>query len=126
MNIQQAIERANEMRAGNSASNEMKIRWLSEIDNLIYNDVILTHHTNVEPFKDYEDESQELIAEKPYDKLYVYWLMAQIDLACSELNKYNASLSLFNEALKNYKAWYNRTHMPNPKAQIKLGIDRWC
>lgn len=123
MNIQQAIERANEMRAGNSASVEMKIRWLSEIDNIIYNDVILTHHTNVEPFKDYEDESAELIAEKPYDKLYVYWLMAQIDLACSEFKRYNASLSLFNEALKNYKAWYNRTHMPNSKAQIKLGID---
>lgn len=123
MNIQQAIERANEMRAGNSASPEMKIRWLSELDHIIYNDVILTHHTNVEPFKDYEDESTQLIAEKPYDKLYVYWLMAQIDLACSEFNKYNASLALFNEALNNYKAWYNRTHMPNQKAQIKLGID---
>lgn len=127
MTVQNALERANDMRAGNSATDEMKIRWLSELDGIIYNDVILTHHTDRKPYDGYErykdDMGTELIAEEPYDVLYVYWLMAQIDLAASELNKYNNSLALFKEALKDYKAWYNRTHMPVAKPQIKLCID---
>lgn len=124
MKAQEAIERANEMRAGNAATDEMKIRWLSQIDGIIYNDVILTHHKNVSEFEGYEENTDaELIAVAPYDVLYIYWLMAQIDLACSELNKYNASLALFNEAYANYKAWYNRTHRPLAKPQIRICID---
>lgn len=131
MTVQDAIERANDMRAGNSASDDLKTKWLSEIDHIIYNDVIKTHHITDEnlkkydsqKFEAYEDCSAELIAVAPYDVLYIYWLMAQIDLKASELNKYNNSLALFKESLKDYKAWYNRTHMPVAKAQIRLCID---
>lgn len=123
MTVQTAIERANDMRAGNSAPDEMKIRWLSELDGIIYNDVILTHEVEANGFSEYTDTTQELIAKAPYDVLYVYWLMAQIDLKASELNKYNNSLALFNVALRDYKAWFNRNHMPKQKKQIKLCID---
>jgi hypothetical protein len=123
LTVQEAIERANDMRAGNSAPEEMKIRWLSELDGVIYNDVILTHEVEAKGFADYTDVTEELIAEKPYDVLYVYWLMAQIDLKASELNKYNNSLALFNGAMRDYKAWFNRTHMPQKKRQIRLCID---
>ena len=111
------------MRAGNSAPDEMKIRWLSELDGIIYNDVILTHEVEANGFSEYTDTTQELIAKAPYDVLYVYWLMAQIDLKASELNKYNNSLALFNVALRDYKAWFNRNYMPKQKKQSKLCID---
>lgn len=123
MTVQQAIERVNMMRAGNSVSDDMKITWLNELDHTIYNDVILTHQSSASKFVDYTDGTSELIAESPYDVMYVYWLMAQIDLAVTELNKYNNSLALFKETLRDYKAWYNRTHMPVSKAQIRLAID---
>lgn len=123
MTVQTAIEKANDMRAGNSAPDEMKIRWLSEVDGIIYNDVILTHEVEANGFSEYTDTTQELIAEAPYDVLYVYWLMAQIDLKASELTKYNSSLALFNTTLRDYKAWFNRNHMPKQKKQIKLCID---
>lgn len=124
LTVQQAIERANEMRQGNASSDETKIRWLSELDGIIYNDVILTHHKDAKPFTPYEDGSVELIAAFPYDVVYVYWLMAQIDLAASELNRYNNSMELFNKALNDYKAWYNRNNMPIAKPSITICIDR--
>ncbi len=124
MTVQQAIERANEMRQGNASSDETKIIWLSELDAVIYNDVILTHHKDAAPFEPYEDTAKELIAPFPYDKLYVYYLMAQIDLAASELNRYNNATELFNKALNDFKAWYNRTHRPLAKPQISICIDR--
>ena len=124
MTVQDAIERANSMRSGNSASDEMKIKWLTELDNVLYNDVVLTHEREMEKYnsEDY-DANKKLIADEPYDVLYVYWLMAQIDLFSSELNKYNNSLMLFKNALGDYKAWYNRNFMPKAKKQIRLGID---
>ena len=84
-------------------------------------------YTDDEKMKNYEEDTNaQLIAPAPYDSRYVYWLMAQIDLAAAELNRYNNSMELFNEAMKNFKAWYNRTHRPLPKPAIRLGIDGGC
>ena len=124
MTVQQAIERANEMRCGNSASDEMKIRWLSELDGMIYNDVIKRHKGNESrtmPEYTSDNTNAELIVEAPYNVLYVYYLMAQIDLAASEINKYNASVSLYNTALGNYKNWYRRNHQTVDTIPIKVG-----
>lgn len=124
MTIQQAIERANEMRMGNSSNDDVKIRWLSELDGMIYNDVIKRHKGNeTKPMPEYtiDDTSKELIAEAPHDVLYVYYLMAQIDLAASEINKYNASVSLYNTAYTNYKNWYRRNHQTVDTTPIKVG-----
>jgi hypothetical protein len=124
MTIQQAIERANEMRMGNSSTDDVKIRWLSELDGMIYNDVIKKHKGNesiAKPEYTIEDTSKELIAEAPYDVLYVYFLMASIDLAASEINKYNSSVSLYNSVLSNYKNWYRRNHQTVDTIPIKVG-----
>lgn len=125
MTIQQAIERANEMRMGNSSTDDVKIRWLSELDGMIYNDVIKRHKGNESmtmPEYTIENTNKELIAEAPHDVLYVYYLMAQIDLAASEINKYNASVSLYNTALGNYKNWYRRNHQTVDTIPIKVGV----
>lgn len=125
MTVQQAIERANEMRMGNSSTDEMKIRWLSELDGMIYNDVILKHKGNEGyPKPNYTVDSapiDNLIAEEPYDVLYVYYLMAKIDLAASEINKYNASVQLYNSALLNYKNHYRRNHRPVDNPPVTVG-----
>jgi hypothetical protein len=121
--IQQAIERANEMRRGNSYSDEIKVRWLSELDGSIYHDVIARHKNNkISAMPEYTDDtSVELIAEAPFDVLYVYYLMAQIDLASSEINKYNASVSLYNSAYQNYKNHYRRNHQTIDTMPITVG-----
>lgn len=124
MTVQQAIERANEMRMGNSSTDEMKIRWLSELDGMIYNDVIRKHKGNeskIMPEYSTDNTNAELIVEAPYDVLYVYYLMAQIDLAASEINKYNASVQLYNSALSNYKNYYRRNHRPLDNPPVTVG-----
>lgn len=123
MTIQQAIERANEMRKGNSFNDELKVKWLSELDGSIYHDVIARHKNNkISAMPEYADDtSVELIAEAPFDVLYVYYLMAQIDLASSEINKYNASVSLYNTAYQNYRNHYRRNHQTVDTVPIKVG-----
>jgi hypothetical protein len=43
MTAQQAIERANGFKQGNTATGEQKLEWLTEIDGMVYEEVILEH-----------------------------------------------------------------------------------
>lgn len=146
MTVQQAIERADQMKAGNAVSQELKLEWLTEIEQNIFNDTIKMHqHPDSSAFwkrdedgnliKDsnghnvfidkpvYDEDSvgTELIAESPYDVLYVYWLMAEIDLFSQEYDAYNNDLTQYENAYRRYKAKYTTTHSTVPTPQIKVG-----
>lgn len=67
-----------------------------------------------------EDTDAELIAYAPYDMLYVYWLMAKIDLFSQEFDNYNTSITLFlneKQQFKNHYHTHNRT-IPNPQIRV--------
>ena len=135
MKLQEAIEEADRMRFGNASTPEDKIKWLSELDNTIYNEVIVTHLQplngrwwyrdetgwHFRKFEKYtEDDGEvELIAPEPYSVLYMYWLMAKIDLQARDTD-YDQSNTLFETAYSRFKAWYHRNHRAAPKPQIKV------
>ena len=84
MTIAQALDRVDQQKP-NMISADMKISFLIEIDQVIHEELVLTHeHTLAEEVKpQYDrdtDPGTELIMPSPYDKLYEYWLMARIDL----------------------------------------------
>lgn len=54
-------------------------------------------------------EGGELQAPSPYHNVYVYWVMAQIDLANSEYDRYNNDLALFNAAWQEFANHISRT-----------------
>lgn len=55
------------------------------------------------------DEGGDLLAPSPYHKVYVYWVLAQIDLANSEYDRYNNDLALFNAAWQEFANHISRT-----------------
>lgn len=74
-----------------------------------------THKADKHPFDGYDTMSslaKKVIAESPYDKLYIHWLEAQIDYANGEYPKYHNSMTMFNESYDEFAKWYNRAHMP--------------
>ena len=116
MNIQTAIDRADEMKP-NMLSRELKIAALSELDGLIHREIILKHeHTADEAFfAGYDrdtDPGTELIAKWPYDEMYGYWLMARIDEQNLEMDKYANDREKFNQAYDMFHDWWRREHMP--------------
>lgn len=125
MTIREAINRADSTKA-NQYSDEMKMQWLSELDNRIYNDLFLTHEDNpyadIEPPEEgeederlifpYTDDSKELLAESPYDVLYPSYIKAKIDETNEEFGKYLNSSAIYNSQYQDYARWYNRSHMP--------------
>lgn len=131
------------MKAGNAVPDSVKLEWLTELEQNIYNDVILTHmHIlplegetsrwwttengawvfNPAPIYTEDNSGDELIAESPYDVIYMYWLMAKIDLYQGEYGDYNSDYSLFDNAYGRYKRRYHRTHRAVPNPSIKVGL----
>lgn len=121
LTIKQAIDRADEAQP-NVISQSRKVKWLSELDSHIFNEVISTHHNAaVETFGGYTDDTDatttELLIGEPYDSLYEYWLRAHYDYDSEELNGYNNNMAQFNEREQEFRAYYNRTHMPKQTAR---------
>ena len=119
MTIQKALDLADQLKP-NMMSAPVKIAFLSEIDQMIWTELVMTHaHTDAEETKPaYDtdtDPGTELLIPEPYDMLYVYWLMARIDHLNQEIDKYNNDRALFDNAYEQASDWYTRTHMPIQK-----------
>lgn len=124
MTIKEAINQADMLRAGNTCSEREKRLWLSAIDGIIKKEIIDTHEgcENVS-FSGYDtdtDGDTVLIAPAPYDELYISYLMAKIDLACSEYAAYNNTNALFETQYRRFAAYWNRTHISNGAKTMKF------
>lgn len=114
MTISEAIAQIDSLQP-NKNTDAQKIQWLSELDSRIQREVINTHKTScgcVLPFQTYteEDMDLELMAEEPYDQMYIHWLEAKIDYWQKEMDRYDAALSSFLDIWTDFSNEYNRTH----------------
>lgn len=122
MTVREAIDRANALKP-NQYDDDLKMTWLSELDSRIYNDIFLTHEDN--PYTlvgtvtkeneiafPYTDDATMLLAEEPYDVLYVSYIKAKIDEYNEETTRYANSAAEYNSQYQDYARYYNRKHMP--------------
>ena len=116
MTITEAITAADTLKP-NTYTSAQKIFWLSCLDGRIFREIILTHEDyEGEIFEGYAsdvDTDTVLYVVHPFEDLYIYYLMAQYAQADGEVAKYNLYITLFNNLMSSYQAYYNRTHMPS-------------
>lgn len=116
MTIYEAIDTLDEKKP-NMMSNRLKIAALSRLDGLVWNEIIRRHegYEDFETFTGYTestDPGTELLAPWPYDEMYVYWLMAEVDQQTLETDKYNNDMILFNQKYDMFHDYWRRNHMP--------------
>lgn len=101
----------------NNYTYQDKVRWLSELDGMIKNNIIDTHEGGSAVAFDGYTESTEsdapLLVGFPYEDIYLKWLEAKIDYANAEYPRYNNSKNAFNAIYTDFENYYNRHHMPN-------------
>lgn len=118
MTIIEAIDYVDAIQP-NTFSKTEKIRWLSLLEGLIYEEIVCTHEgTENVIFGGYTSDTpgdSVLIAPAPYDDVYVKYLQSQIDYHNGENKRFNNSNLLYNEAYARFRNWYNRKHMPNAR-----------
>jgi hypothetical protein len=119
MTILEAINRVNSTKP-NSYTQVEKVDWLSTLDGVVKSEIIDTHEGGEDVvFNGYDADTlldTELLVPTPYDDIYIRWLEARIDYANGEYNKYNNSMTAYNDAYDLYARYYNRKHMPKGKS----------
>lgn len=115
MTIREAIDTADRLKP-NAYSEEDKLRWLSELDNIVYTEIIRSHEGGKEAeFDGYKAGTKwetVLLIPEPYCECYLYYIFAKIDLLNGEYSAYNNRLASFDSIYKAFAAEYTRTHMP--------------
>lgn len=110
MTVTEAINTIDALKP-NAFTQEEKLRWLNEVDGIIKKTIIDTHENGVD-WTEHTAEGDTLLAEAPYDSLYIYWLDSRIGYYNKETVAYNNAIAAYNTALSAYSNYYNRTHMP--------------
>ncbi len=121
MTIREAIERADTLRP-NMISDTEKRLWLAQLDGAVRKQIHQRHENAAENIAVGADREQKdgtvLLVGEPYTSVYLYWLMAQADLALGELHRYNNDMMLYNMALTEYAVDYKREHLPLKQGQF--------
>ena len=115
MTINDAITLADSLKP-NMMADTVKIRFLNEIEGKIFHEILMKHeHDDEMECPEYDDETErstELLVGAPYDMVYVYWMICQIDHLNMEMDKYNNDRVLFENAWGNFADYWNREVMP--------------
>ena len=98
--------------AGEAADSQLKYHWLQQIEDIIYNEVILTHENPAERPKPVLCGDRELLCPDAYAELYIHFLNMQNDLFLRDANGYHNNANAFVAAYNSYADWYNRANMP--------------
>lgn len=130
MTVNEAIAQVDTLKP-NAYSTGEKVRWLSELDGQITDEILRRVAGGAaERFIPYDalldgssallDGDTELIATGTYADLYVKYLCAQVDYHNGEWTRYNNSAAMFSAAWDGYAAYMRRTHPPGRGAKIRV------
>lgn len=132
MRLVEAIGNVDSLKK-NQVPDDMKRKWLSDLEGLIIQEIILTHeipdrlveneavntYVKTEGTEDVygaeTDGETLLLAPPPYDDVYFWWLAAKIDMAAGDTKKYESDTQMYNNAYLTLQDFWNRTYMPLQK-----------
>ena len=100
----------------NTIPDEIKIDWLSTLDSVIHQQIIMTHQ-NPDPqsFNGYNESTPEdtvLLVPEPFSDIYLRFLAMKKDLYLADLSRYNNDLVMYSTAFIEYKNYYNKNNPP--------------
>lgn len=93
----------------NPYTDEEKIQWLINCEMQVSKDIF-----KADAAVDEEDLSENLtlplMITAPFEDVYEFWLLAQIDLRQGEYNRYNNEINMFSKRLEEATAYYIRNN----------------
>ncbi len=109
----------------NQYSSDDKIKWISELDQIIYDRIIKDRIPNPQGFNGYDTNtslSTELLVDEPYTEIYRFWMEKNVDFANREINSYNNAAMMYQTYFDNFFAYYNRNNREIAKKQFQYNI----
>ncbi len=102
------------------------LQWIEDVESQVFNELVYTHE-NIEGYeRKTMSRNTELVAKSPYDKLYIYYVMAQIDFYNAEIGRFNNDMAMYDAQYSEFANWYNRTYMPLNKSKKGGDVYEGC
>ena len=121
MTLREAIERFDRLYP-NALEPAAKRRFLSDLDGRLYSEILVHYEGAPTVFSGYTEQTDPdtaLLAAYPYDDVYLRVLCAENDLISGDIDRYNNSAVLFNDAYERYADYINRTRRRKPGARVR-------
>lgn len=120
MTVSEAIMEVDKLRP-NAYSEDVKVRWLSELDGKIALEVCKSK--DVPLYKYPNDCDRELLVAHPHSDIYPLYLVAMIDFYNQDIGSYQNVMSMFNNNYDIFAKWYQRTQVPKSNGGFKNFFD---
>ena len=117
--LQQALTRIDAI-CPNAWDETAKLLWLNECESMIQTRILGVVPEQCITYDADTDRSTALLVPAPFDRLYVYYVIAMCDYAAHETAHYADRMMLFNAALDEYAKWYQRANGAAPIAPGQL------
>lgn len=91
------------------------LRRLTELENTVHTEIHGTDGLDAPLTMD-----STLCVGGSYGSMYLYFLLAQIDLNDMEQARYTADAAMYADRYTEYAAWYRRMHRPPAGEQVKI------
>ena len=116
MTIQEALSLADATK-DNLMDDARKIAAISEVEAMVHDEIIMkcrhTPEQAVCPKYDTDtDRDTVLLVPDRFARLYVYYILCEIDLQNEEMDKYNNHRALFENKYREFSNYWRREHMP--------------
>lgn len=123
--LQQALTRIDAI-CPNAWDDAAKIQWLNECEHMIQMRILDAAPEQCVTYDADTERGTPLLVPAPFDRLYVYYVIAMCDYAAHEAAHYADSMALFNAALDEYAKWHQRTNgaaVPSPGQSHQIAIN---
>ena len=126
MTIKEAVDNCRAKQPSQFADKQL-IAWLSVLDGQLF-EYLKKHEKMTEREKAFDGYTEAtpgdtvLLAETPCDDIYGYYLSMKLDYMLDEIDRYNVSASLFNEAEARYKRHIIQTRRPKRAAKVNYRL----
>lgn len=120
MTVYEAIAKVKD-RKPNAYSDESLNDFLNDCEAMVQRELMLTVPNEIIQYNWAEDRDKELILPRPYDELYVTYIIMMIQYNQEEWTAYNNSQAMFTSQYQGAQGYYNRLN-PNPPSLV---IHNW-
>lgn len=104
MTIKKIIEQTDKLKP-NTFDFDVKLLWINQVYSKIQSEILCVP---VESQKLFEGEDEEIIIPFSYLSVYIYYLLAMIDMLRGEYEKYKMSADAYNREMSNYAKYVQR------------------
>lgn len=118
MTVKDIIAATEKQRPGCSVSISEYLEHINRIEADIYANIISKHEVPPE-YNICTADTDILNVPDIYVQLYIFYILAQIDLGNGDITRYSNNMILYNNLLSEYKDHYTREHMPTQKAKVR-------